>query len=207
MQQSERRAASKVRRLDRADTLLAVSALADAFHDYPVIRYVLGASRHDDDQRLSTLLEFFVTARMLRKEPVLAVPAAEGLAGVALVSYPDDPSPDTVANLREEVWAKLGSEARRRYEQYGAATQRFFTDRSRVHLNMIGVRRGLRGSGLGGQLLAEVHRLAEDMGAPVVTLTTENPANLPLYEHFGYEIVAEAMVAPELRTWGLVRRP
>jgi hypothetical protein len=36
-----------------------------------------------------------------------------------------------------------------------------------------------------------------------VSLTTEVPQNVRLYEHFGYEVVGHARVSPELETWGL----
>jgi hypothetical protein len=38
-----------------------------------------------------------------------------------------------------------------------------------------------------------------------VTLTTEDPANVALYEHLGYEVVGHARISPELETWGLFR--
>lgn len=38
-----------------------------------------------------------------------------------------------------------------------------------------------------------------------VTLTTEDQVNVSLYEHLGYEVIGQATVAPELRTWGFFR--
>ena len=38
-----------------------------------------------------------------------------------------------------------------------------------------------------------------------VTLTTEDPSNVPLYEHFGYQVVGHARVAPGLESWGFFR--
>jgi hypothetical protein len=39
-----------------------------------------------------------------------------------------------------------------------------------------------------------------------VTLTTELPGNVQLYQHCGYEIVGRVDVAPGLETWGMYRR-
>jgi hypothetical protein len=66
----------------------AVTVLCDAFQDYPVMRYVLG-SADDYDHRLRTLIGFFVSARVLREEPVLGIYDGDGtLAAAALVTLP-----------------------------------------------------------------------------------------------------------------------
>lgn len=38
-----------------------------------------------------------------------------------------------------------------------------------------------------------------------VSLTTEDPANVPLYENFGYEITGHARVSAEVETWAFYR--
>jgi len=54
--------------------------------------------------------------------------------------------------------------------------------------------------------LETVHELSRtDPRSVGVTLTTEVPANVSLYQHFGYEIVGQASVAPGLTTWGFFR--
>lgn len=104
------------------------------------------------------------------------------------------------------MWAELGSAARARYEAFGAAAARFDVDLPHIHLNMVGVRRAERGRGLGRRLIERVHRLSEeDPGSNGVTLTTEDEANLALYEHLGYELVGRETVAPRLTTWGFSR--
>jgi hypothetical protein len=56
------------------------------------------------------------------------------------------------------------------------------------------------------RLLESVHeRSHRDPHSVGVTLTTEDPANVGLYQHFGYEIVGQAVVAPGLTTWGFFR--
>jgi ribosomal protein S18 acetylase RimI-like enzyme len=69
---------------------------------------------------------------------------------------------------------------------------------------MIGVRRAYAGTGLGRRLLESVRRLSEeDPQSAGVSLTTENPRNVELYRHFGYEVVGHASVGPGLETWGM----
>ena len=45
-------------------------------------------------------------------------------------------------------------------------------------------------------------KVREEVG---VTLTTEDQANVSLYEQLGYEVVGQVVVAPELRTRGFFR--
>jgi GNAT superfamily N-acetyltransferase len=71
---------------------------------------------------------------------------------------------------------------------------------------MIGVRGRAQGEGLGRLLIEHVHSLShEDSESEGVTLTTEDSANVSLYEHLGYEVVGKVVVAPELTTWGFFR--
>jgi GNAT superfamily N-acetyltransferase len=71
---------------------------------------------------------------------------------------------------------------------------------------MIGVREEARGEGLGRALIDEVHRMSrEDPASEGITLTTELPANLPLYRHLGYEIIGHVEFGEGVETWGFFR--
>jgi GNAT superfamily N-acetyltransferase len=194
-------------RLDPTHLQDVASVLAEAFADYPVLRWVLGEGRADSSRDLERLVAFFAHARFLRNEPVFGVPFGAGLGGVALLSHPDGPpSPPELGEVRERLWEQLGAPARERYRAYGEACRPLTVDVPHVHLNMIGVRSSAKGAGLGRRLLDRVHRYAgEHPGLEGVTLVTEDPANLPLYRHFGYELLGSAPVAEGLRTWGLYR--
>lgn len=196
-----------IERLDQSALDEVVEVLGDAFADYPVMRFVLRESGPVYPQHLDALLRFFALARFLREEPVFGVRSGQDLAGVALLSHPDGPrSPPELAELKEHVWWELGSDARDRYEEYGIAAEPLTVRVPHVHLNMIGVRASARGSGLGRRLLDRVHRFAEEARGPEgVTLNTEDPANIALYERFGYEVLGSGDVSGEFRTWGLFR--
>jgi hypothetical protein len=47
--------------------------------------------------------------------------------------------------------------------------------------------------------------MARARGVEGVSLTTEYPANVPLYERVGYTVVGHAVIAPGLETWGFFR--
>jgi GNAT superfamily N-acetyltransferase len=189
-----------------------VSVLTDAFHDYPVMRYVLGpdapGSGAPYNVRLHRLLQLFVSARAYRNEPMLGVRDGTGaLVGAVAMSLPatGDPPPAFIA-LRESIWAELGAGARARYDVYVAAAQFFVHAPRHHHLNLIGVRRSHQRTGLSRALLAAVHDLAAgDPDSTGVSLTTERPENVVLYEHFGYRVDGHARVSSELETWGLFR--
>ena len=181
--------------------------LSEAFYDYPVMRYVLGEQHDDYEQRLSTLVHFFVMARVLRDEELLGTMAGADLAATALVSYPGRrESPDELAVLRDAVWDELGSDTKSRYEAFATACAPFEVPNPHIHLNMIGVSRAAQGRGLGRVLMDHVHGMSlTDPLSGGVTLTTEDPSNVPLYEHFGYKVVGHAHVPPGLETWGFFR--
>jgi len=193
-------------RLDGDASPLVVEVLCEAFHDYPVMRFVLGGDSSDYRRRLGLLVGFFVETRVHRGEALLGIGTADRLDGAAIVSDPARPSPPEVAELREKVWVRLGTKERLRYEAFGAACAPFQVDAPHIHLNMIGVRPAAQRTGLSRTLIEEVHRLSrEDPESTGVTLTTEDARNVALYRHFGYDVVGHDIVAPELETWGLFR--
>lgn len=183
-----------------------VDVLCEAFHDYPVMRFVLGSS-NDYDDRLRQLVHFFASARVHRNELMLAVRDESGWRGVALVSYPGrSTEPGSLALLRESTWRALGDDARERYEAFGTACGPLFREDIHLHVNMIGTRTAARGQGLARRLLDAVHELSEDDAeSSGVSLSTEDPQNVPLYEHLGYRVTGTADVTPKLKTWALFR--
>ena len=183
-----------------------VDVLCDAFHDYPVMRFVLGPARSDYDADLRTLVGLFVMSRVLRGEYLFGLRTDGGIEAAAVVSRPEVPSPPALAALREEVWAELGTEARSRYESFSAACAPFQPTKPHLHLNMIGVRKQVRRAGRGRIMLDHVHAFSRaDSSSNGVSLTTENPENVLLYEHVGYVVMGHSVVAPELQTWALYR--
>ena len=190
---------------DRAPEV--VDVLGEAFFDYPVMRFVLGPHEPEYADALRRLVGLFVAARMLRGEWMIGIPGRSGLEAAAIVSRPDgSPAPDEFRALAEEVWSDLGAPARARYEAFGRACAPFQVEQPHLHLNMIGVRRQAQGRGLGRRLIERVQEMSRgDASSVGVTLTTEDPDNVPLYQHLGYGVIGHATVAPELRTWGFFR--
>ncbi len=181
--------------------------LCEAFYDYPLMRFVVGEGQGEYGRRLEALNHFFVMARVLRGEPLIGIMNGSDLTATALVSYPGPREiPPELAELRDELWHDLGDGSRSRYQDFGVATATFDIDAPHIHLDMIGVSEASQGSGLSRILIEHVHCMSrEDDGSQGVTLTTEDPANVSLYEHFGYRVVGHSRVSPALETWGFFR--
>ena len=206
MTTSDSQSAGAVVPLRTDHTESVVTVFCEAFHDYPVMRYVLGP-HGDYDARLRHLLHLFVMGRVHRSEPWFGIFSGSGLIAAATVSYPDaGPSPEAFRALQEQTWGELGPEALARYDEYASVWNGFLPEVPHAHLNMIGTLDSARGQGLGRLLMNRVHQLSLDTpGSEGVSLTTEDPRNVPMYEHVGYEVIAHQRIAPELETWGMYR--
>jgi hypothetical protein len=184
-----------------------VEVLADSFYNYPVLRYVLGASA-DYDARLRALIRLFVDARELRGEPILGLEAPSGkLLAAALTSLPGErPTPAALMQRRERLWVELGKAAQTRYEAFVQLASAYTIREPHHHLNMIGVRHANMGQGLVRVLIDSVHRLADaDAQSIGVSLTTENAANVRLYEHLGYRLLGQTRIDATLESWAFFR--
>ncbi len=63
-----------------------------------------------------------------------------------------------------------------------------------------------QGRGIGRTLLAEVHRRAgQAEGIVGVSLTTQSPRNVELYERAGYEVTAHGWIGGEVESWAMLR--
>lgn len=183
----------------------AVDVLCEAFFDYPVMRYLLADAGDDYERRLQLLVGYFSRSRHLRGDIVWAVQDDGRLVGVANIVRPDTARPPELDRYREQLWNELGEGAQRRYEAFSAATADFNPPEPHFHLSMIGVRRAQARRGIGGRLLAALHETsAIDPISTGVSLTTEDPGNVPLYERFGYEIVGRIGVG-NFDSWSFFR--
>jgi len=70
-----------------------------------------------------------------------------------------------------------------------------------AHVDQVSVRPDHQGQGVGRALLGRVRAWATETGRPAISLTTfaEVPWNEPLYEHLGFQVIADDEIGPELR--------
>jgi len=193
--------------LSRAHATETLDVLCASFHDYPVMRYVVG----DTDRyapRVRTLITFFLESRLTRGMPVLGVRDDGGrLAGVALLVQPSPPPwPPELTACYEALTDGLGADAVARLERYADAGKALRPDRTFYFLGMLAVRPDAQGRGHGRRLLDAVAALsARHPESQGVCLDTEDPKNVDLYRHVGYTVVGEADVGGGLHTWCMFR--
>lgn len=196
----------EVRNVPHEDVELVLNVLCEAFYHYPVMRFVLGPEVEDFDTNFPRLIRLFVTTRVLCDDPLFGIDGKEGLAAAATVTLPESRGSDALDDYREAAWRQFTTEAKARYTAFRDACNRFDPGEPHYHLNMIGVRNAYRGVGLARLLIEEVIRRSD--GAPQskgVSLSTEAAANVPLYEHMGFEQTGHCVVGPGLETWNFYR--
>ena len=207
MKSDQKRALIAVEALANDDMGDIVEVLCDSFADYPVLKYVLKDAGTDFDSHLRLLILFFVEAPVFRNEWMIGIRIGSQLVATAVISKRDGmPAPATSTRIREGVWTELGESAYRRYSAFGAATDPFEVDWPHLHINMIGIRQSLQGSGYGRLLMEYAHHMsAADPHSGGITLTTENEDNISFYKRLGYEVVGSAVVSDDLTSWGFYR--
>jgi GNAT superfamily N-acetyltransferase len=196
----------RVVRLDRERFDDVVETLCEAFHEYPVMRYVLQDAGDEYDARLSRLIGYFTECRFTRNWPVLGVIDRGQLLAAANINPPQPapPSPSLEQRYRQ-LRQQLGQPAIDRFDAFADAADPLKPDAPHYYLGMIGVRQRAQGRGYARLVLDQLHEMStRDPGSSGVVLTTETPENLPLYEHFGYRVLGHARVGA-LQTWTLFR--
>lgn len=181
---------------------VVIDVLCRAFRDYPVMRFVLGPDG-DHEEVLRRLIGFFTDVRFAMEWPVLGVIVDERLVAVALVNEPHEKTflerfQEGLARVREE----LGEAAFHRLGRFGAAAEVNESRELHYFVGMLGVLPEEQGRGYARLLLDHVRRLSEDAGCAGVALSTEDPANVPFYEHMGFEVVGQGAV-DDLSTWAM----
>ena len=81
-----------------------VDTLCEAFHEYPVMRYVLKDAGPDYDARLALLVGFFTDTRVSRGWPVLGVVAGGRIVAAATLNPPrPEPAPPSLRDRRQRA--------------------------------------------------------------------------------------------------------
>lgn len=195
-------ARAPIERLDQEAREAVVDVLCESFHNYPVMRFVLGPEEGEEERRRS-LIGFFTDVRFAMGWPVLGVYQADRLVAVALVNEPHDRS--FLERFREGInWVRqeLGEAAFNRLQRFEKAAEVNEPRQRHYFVGMLGVLPDEQGRGYARVLLEHVRQLSKDAGCAGIALSTEDPKNVPFYEYMGFEVVGEATV-DDLPTWSL----
>ncbi|MEO0093236.1 MAG: GNAT family N-acetyltransferase [candidate division WOR-3 bacterium] len=108
------------------------------------------------------------------------------------------------------VFTKIGLKAIHRminYQKFCRILRERYAPFPHWYLMLIAVAKEWQGKGFASQLVKPILHQA-DLEKRYCYLETQNEENLPIYEHFGFEVVAErAIPDTSIRHWCLLRNP
>ena len=183
-----------------------VDVLTAAFYDYPAMRYFMEGEQTDYGRKLQLLVDFFCEARLWMDWSPLVVRVDKTPVAAALVNPPA--ATVLTSELRQtldELKEAVGSAVMNNMLAYEKTCERMEPEAPHHYLGMIGVLPGHQGQGYARLIISYIHEAVDnDPESTGICLNTENPKNVPLYRHLGYEVIGEADVGP-LHTWSMFR--
>lgn len=189
-----------------ADLGAMAEALADAFHDDPVMAYVFG----DDRPGRERWLRSFFRAEGRRHLRGGLVSTTDDRGGAAFWDGPGAWRAGPRDHLRIALPMLVGVNRRipralrglgRIEHAHGEQPQEHY------YLAVLGTRTALQGKGYGAALLAPVLGTCDRDGVGAY-LESSKEANIPFYRRHGFEVVAEIPFGPGGPTlWGMWRDP
>ncbi|MEM8498412.1 MAG: GNAT family N-acetyltransferase [Pseudomonadota bacterium] len=168
------------------DAELVAKILADAFHQDPVVRWVIPDSKYDKKFFTIDLSQAYLPHRHCW---VLA-----GGEGAACWLPPDaevnGASILPLLSVFVPLTLKYGFQCVKR----GGVIERVFAEhrpkQRHYYLHMLGARHDQQGKGVGSALLREGLKVVDEHAMPAY-LESSNENNLPLYERFGFRTTSE----------------
>ncbi|HSE39641.1 MAG TPA: GNAT family N-acetyltransferase [Acidobacteriota bacterium] len=191
----------KVERLSREHKDQVVETFISAFRNYPVMRFVLSDSGSEYEDNLKALIGFYCELRLMRNWPVLAIRAEDNLVAAALVNNPVEKPLPLPNELLDQLRKIIGESAYKRLETYEKISAEGEPPFPHHFLGMIGVHPDFQGKGYAAALLREVNRMSsQDPKSAGVCLSTEDPGNVRIYQHFGFRTISETDVG-DMHSW------
>jgi ribosomal protein S18 acetylase RimI-like enzyme len=186
----------------------AAEVLARAFVHDPLMLYLFAGKSQPEGyyQRLRAFYEFLCLMCLDLESPLVGCQVGDNLTGVACVLEPDHKAwPDSLTKAFEDLETVIGAEAICRTEACMALSHRFRPKRPHYSLVALGVHPAAQGRGHGRRLLDAVQALSEAHAQSTgVALETENAANVPFYEHCGYQVTARTNLE-DVDVWCMFR--
>jgi len=186
----------------------AAQMLARAFHDDPLLRYVI-SDQHERARMLPSLYERMIRFGMLEGEVHATADAPEGVA-IWLPPNAKWSRENIEASGMHEFATLIGNDA---YQRYRDVVSREWQARLREipgpgwYLFILGVEPRVQRRGLGGALMRPILERA-DIEQVVCYLETENERNVAFYLRQGFDlIVSEEAGASGVRFWTFSRIP
>ncbi len=180
--------------------------LSRAFLNDPITHYIFNGSISADDPRLLAFHRFSCIIRLDMNWPLIGVEKSQKLVAVASLTEPGEVQwPDTLRQAFADLRSCIGEEAASRLQTFAQIAEASRPDVPHIYLGFIGTDPRKQGKGYGRALLDWIHEYSESH--PIshgVALDTENAANVPIYEHFGYRVTNKHSIG-ELSVWCMFR--
>ena len=197
------------RQLTLSDLEPMAQVLAQSFEKDPLVSFILPNAK----TRVKTVAKFFRAMGSLNIRAGSAFGIGEPLQGVAVWSFPN--KPEASAALKDlllflpVLFSPYPIGVRRARAVLGQidANHKKYASESHFYLDNLGVLASARGKGLSSKLIRPFLQMADEQKAIAYT-DTVTEVNVPLYQHFGFELVEENLIAGTgITTYALRRTP
>lgn len=200
---------SEYRQLTPSDLEPMAQVLARSFEKDPLVSFILPNAK----TRVKTVAKFFRAMGRLNIRAGSAFGIGEPLQGVAVWSFPN--KPEASASLKDlltflpVLFSPYPIGVRRARAVLGQidANHKKYASEPHFYLDNLGVLASARGKGLSSKLIRPFMQMADEQKVIAYTDTVTD-VNVPLYQHFGFELVEENFIASAgITTYALRRTP
>lgn len=180
---------TRIVELDRDQAAHAIDVTVRAFLPDPLMQYMFAGHDAGLVTALSALFEFSCAVRFDLGWPLLGAEIDGQLVGVLGVTMPgDDTWPVSLQATYASMLDAIGRDATSRFERYAVLADAFRPTEPHYQVGFVAVAPEVQGRGIGRLLLDAIHRMSAHHPDSIgVYLDTGNPANIPFYEHMGYQ--------------------
>ncbi len=197
------------RQLTLSDLERMAQVLAQSFSEDPLVSFILPNAK----TRVKTVAKFFRAMGRLNIRAGSAFGVGEPLQGVAVWSFPN--KPEASATLKDllsflpVLFSPYPFGVRRARDVLGQidANHKKHASAPHFYLDNLGVLAPSRGQGLSSKLIRPFLEMADSQNVIAYTDTVTR-SNVPLYQHFGFDLVEENFIASTgITTYALRRIP
>jgi ribosomal protein S18 acetylase RimI-like enzyme len=178
------------RLLTLSDLEPMAQVLAQSFEEDPLVSYILPNKK----TRVKTVAKFFRAMGRLNIRAESAYGVGDPLEGVAVWSFPNKPeasaTPKDLLSFLPVLFSSyfIGVRRARPILHQIEANHKKHAPDPHFYLDNLGVLASARGKGLSSKLIRPFLQMADEQKVFAYTDTVTD-ANVPLYEHFGFECV------------------
>lgn len=196
------------KQLTLSDVEQAAQVIAESFEEDPLVSFMLPFRA----TRVKTLLKFFRVYGEISIKNQRGYGAGEPLQAVAYWKFPNQEDMSISVSSLGKFLPLLFTMYPIGYFRARAALNQLdslhkkYADEPHFYLDNLGVLQSARGKGLSSKLIRPFLEMA-DAQKVIVYTDTVTPANVPLYEHFGFECVEQSHIPSVGITVFALRRP